>query len=224
MDPENIVAIVNWPSPKILFEVCSFHGLASFYRKFIRNFSEICTPMLDTIKKANQPFRWTDVEKRSFQLLKRRITERQILRLLDFENLFQYVMQQCKLNHKHAKWVEYLRSFTFVLKHISGQANKVADALSRRTLLLQESTVQVLDFEHLKYLYQIDTDFKESYEACQNPLVRDNSPWLDYNLQEKLLFRGGKLCIPHCLMSENIIREKHSGGLAAHFDIDKTFK
>ena len=136
----------------------------------------------------------------------------------------QYVMQQHKLNHKHAKWVEYLQSFNFILKHISGQANKVVDALSRKALLLQESTVQVLGFEHLQDLYQIDTDFKEAYEACQNPLVRDNSPWLDYNLQEKLMFKGGQLCIPDCSMRENIIREKHSGGLAGHFGMDKTLK
>eukprot|EP00253_Pinus_taeda_P002030 PITA_02030 len=135
--------------------------------------------------------------------------------------VLQYVMQQHKLNHKHAKRVEYLQSFTFVLKHISGQANKVADALSRRALLLQESMIQVLGFEHLKDLYQIDTDFKEAYEACQNPLLRNNSPWLDYNLQEKLLFRGGQLCIPDCSMRENIIREKHSGGLGGHFGIEK---
>ena len=133
-------------------------------------------------------------------------------------------MQQHKLNHKHAKWVEYLQSFTFVLKHISGQANKLADALSRKALLLQESTIQVLGFEHLKYLYQTDTDFKEAYEACQNPLVRDNSPWLDYNLQEKLLFRGGHLCILDCSMRENVTWEKHSGGLAGHFGIDKTLE
>jgi len=105
--------------------------------------------------------------------------------------VLQYVIQQHKLNHKHAKWVEYLQSFTFALKHISGQANKVVDALSRRALLLQESTIQVLDFEHLKDLYQTDADFKEAYEACQNPVLRNKSPWLDYNLQEELLFRGG---------------------------------
>ena len=111
-----------------------------------------------------------------------------------------------------------------MLKHISDQANKVVDALSRRALLLQESTIQVLGFENLKDLYQTDTDFKEAYEACQNPLLRNNGPWLDYNLQEKLLFKGGQLCIPDCLMRENIIREKQSGGLARHFDIDKTLE
>eukprot|EP00253_Pinus_taeda_P011532 PITA_11532 len=131
---------------------------------------------------------------------------------------------QHKLNHKHAKWVEYLQSFNFVLKHISEQANKVADTLSRKALLLQESTVQVLGFEHLRDLYKTDTDFREAYEACQNPLIRGNSPWLDYNIQEKLLFKGGQLCIPSCSMRENIIREKHSGGLAGHFGIDKTLE
>ena len=53
MDPKKIAAIINWPSPKILFEVRSFHGLASFYLEFIRNISEICEPMLDTKKKAS---------------------------------------------------------------------------------------------------------------------------------------------------------------------------
>jgi len=141
-----------------------------------------------------------------------------------FSNNFalQYIMQQHKLNQKHAKWLEYLQSFTFVLKHISGQANKVANALSKRSLTLQESAVQVLGFEHLKDLYETDVDFKEAYEAFQNPLLRDNSPFLDYNMQEGFFFKGGQLCILECSMRENLIQEKHSGGLAGHFGIDKT--
>lgn len=71
MDPEKVAAIVNWPSLKNLFEVSNFHGLASFYRKFIINFSEICAPMMSTLKKASQPFRWTKVVEQSFQLLKK---------------------------------------------------------------------------------------------------------------------------------------------------------
>jgi len=73
--------------------------------------------------------------------------------LFSDNSALQYVMQQHKLSHKHAKWIEYLQSFTFTLKHISGQANKVVDALSRRALLLQESSIQVMEFEHLKDLY-----------------------------------------------------------------------
>jgi hypothetical protein len=56
MDLEKIEVIKDWPSPKSMFEVQSFHGLASFYRKFIRNFSGISAPMMDTVKKRHKSF------------------------------------------------------------------------------------------------------------------------------------------------------------------------
>lgn len=57
--PENVRAIVDWPSPKNIFEVRSLHGLASFYGKFIKNFCKMSAPIVETIKKEKQPFWWT---------------------------------------------------------------------------------------------------------------------------------------------------------------------
>jgi hypothetical protein len=92
----------------------------------------------------------------------------------------QFVSQQEKLNQKHAKWVEYMHNFTFVIKHILGTANKVADALSRKCLLLQEFRVKTLGFENPKDMYVGDADFREAYEVAENPVLRDWSPWLEY--------------------------------------------
>jgi len=116
-----------------------------------------------------------------------------------------------------------MQNFTFVIKHISGSANKVADALSRRCLIMKEFKVETLGFEHLKEMYGENEDFKEAYEACVNPLLRDRSPWMEYLFQDGLLFKGSKLCIPKCSMRDYLLKEKHSGGLVGHFGHDKTF-
>jgi hypothetical protein len=88
MDPYKVEVIKNWPSPKNIFEVRSFHGLASFYQKFIRNFSGISAAMMDTVKKRHKYFHWTEKAEKSFNLLKRKITEQLVLVLPDFQKTF----------------------------------------------------------------------------------------------------------------------------------------
>jgi hypothetical protein len=75
MDPEKLKSIKEWPSPKSMFEVRSFHGLTSFYRNFIRDFSGICAPMMDTVKKKHKYFKWTEEAEKSFNIMKEKITE-----------------------------------------------------------------------------------------------------------------------------------------------------
>ena len=42
-------------------------------------------------------------------------------------------------------------------------------------------------------------------------------------IQYVLLFKGFQLCIPKCSMRENMLKEKHSGGIARYFGHNKTF-
>jgi hypothetical protein len=89
MDHEKVKAIREWSSPKKAFEVRSFHGLASFYRNFIRNFSGISAQMMDIVKKRHKSFKWTEEAEKSFNILKEKITEQSIMVLPDFGKTFQ---------------------------------------------------------------------------------------------------------------------------------------
>ena len=73
-----------------------------------------------------------------------------------------YIDSQPKLNKKHAKWVEFLQNFTFVIKHTSGKANKVVGELSSINLILQDFQVSTLGFEGLKEMFRDDANFKDA--------------------------------------------------------------
>ena len=50
MDPSKIEVILSWLVPKSLHDVKGFHALASFYRRFIKNFSSLIAPVTEFLK------------------------------------------------------------------------------------------------------------------------------------------------------------------------------
>lgn len=72
-DEAKIEKVTNWPVPRNLTETRGFVGLASFYKKFIRNFSYIARP-LTLLTRKNQPFIWTTECQNAFNLLKQKLT------------------------------------------------------------------------------------------------------------------------------------------------------
>ena len=126
-----------------------------------------------------------------------------------------YIQGQHKLNPRHAKWVEYLQSFHFMIHHKAGKLNKGADELSRRYLLSVLST-KVLGFEIRKGMYPTDEDFKELHEKCSK-----HAHGL-FHLEEGFLFKGSRLCSRKCGFSELLVQELHEGALAGHLGVEKT--
>ena len=287
-DPSKVQAFLDWPVPSNVHEVRSFHGLASFYRRFIKNFSSIMAPLTECTK--NGPFLWSKAAQDAFETIKRKLTEALVLRLPDFEQPFKvacdashvgvggvlsqqghpiafyseklndtwrrystydlelyaiiqslkywphylihrefvlytdhdslrYINSQKRLNARHARWVDFLQQFSFVLKHKAVVENRVADALSRKTHLLASLAVEVTGFEELKQHYHTDPDFGTIHGHISIGSTQEHPK---YTLIDMYLFYDSRLWLPKTSIREFVILELHSGGLAGHFGRDKT--
>ena len=78
VDPTKIEVVVNWTPPRNVIEVRSFLGLAGYYRRFVRGFSVIASPLSKLLRKGIK-FEWTDKCQNSFEQLKGMLVEAPIL-------------------------------------------------------------------------------------------------------------------------------------------------
>src|SRR3954467_8011457 len=86
--PERIQAILDRSPPKTVKQVRSFLGLASYCRRFVKNFSKIAKPLTELLKK-DKKFLWTSKCEESFQELKRRLTSAPVLAPPDTKKNFE---------------------------------------------------------------------------------------------------------------------------------------
>jgi hypothetical protein len=78
VDPGKVKEVLEWKPPMSVSEVQSFLGLASYYRRFIPNFSKITKPIVELLKKGNK-YVWSNVCDEAFKHLKKLLTTSPIL-------------------------------------------------------------------------------------------------------------------------------------------------
>lgn len=80
-----IMAVEQFPKPRNVHEVRQFIGLASYFRKYIKDFATIARPLTDLTRK-NIPWCWKEEQEESFSRLKEALIQRPLLALYDPTN------------------------------------------------------------------------------------------------------------------------------------------
>jgi hypothetical protein len=84
VDLAKVKAIMEWPVPTNVLEVRSFMGLAGYYQRFVKGFSNIANPITE-LQKKNKKFVWTEKCVEAFRRLKELLTTSPILKVPDMD-------------------------------------------------------------------------------------------------------------------------------------------
>nr|GEX47094.1 reverse transcriptase domain-containing protein [Tanacetum cinerariifolium] len=168
VDKAKFDVIAKLPHPTTVKGIRSFLGHASFYRRFIKDFSKIAWPMNRLLKK-DTPFFFSKECVEFFQTLKRKLTEAPILIAPDRDFPFElmcdasdFAIDHSALKYLFAKkdskarllhWVLLLQEFTFKVVDTKGAENIAANHLSR----LENPHQNVLDPKEINESFPLET-------------------------------------------------------------------
>jgi hypothetical protein len=86
MEAQKIQAVLDWPLLRTVRAVQGFLGLAGYYRRFIKDYDAIATPLTALLRKDS--FRWSPEAEKAFRTLQRALTTAPVLQLPDFTKDF----------------------------------------------------------------------------------------------------------------------------------------
>ena len=208
-EPAKIETVKNFPRPHNVKTTRSFIGLASYYRKFIKNFAGLASPLHDLLKK-DQKFVWGPNQESAFLALKEALTTPPVLRHPDFSKTFilstdastrslSYILQQrdeegklqpCMYGARslHGSELSYCISEIECLAILSG-VRAYANYLSNRHFIIQADNISLTYLKSLKNahgrllrwsLYFQTFDYSIEHVAGTKNVPSDDQSRLDY--------------------------------------------
>ncbi|GJZ17327.1 reverse transcriptase domain-containing protein [Tanacetum coccineum] len=186
VDKAKVDVIAMLPHPTTVKGVRSFLCHASFYRRFIKDFSKISQPMTHLLEK-NTPFIFFDDCIQAFQTLKKKLTEAPILIAPDWDLPFELMCDasdfaivytdNSALKYLFAKkdskarllwWVLLFQEFNFNVIDKKGAENLTADHLSR----LENPYENVLDPKEVNENFPLETLNMATSHGDSNQMIR----------------------------------------------------
>jgi hypothetical protein len=132
----------------------------------------------------------------------------------DHESL-KHIRGQAKLNQRYAKWVEFIKTFPYIIKHKKGKENVIVDTLSRRYTMLCQLDHKFFGLEYIKELYAMDVDFKDAYEIC-----REGERGINMCCMTVFCTMLAS-CVPASSVHLLFLQEAHRGDLLGYFGVKK---
>ena len=87
LDPDKVAAVKDYPVPTNVKELRAFLGLSGYYRRFVKSYANIATPLYHLTSKG-VPFEWSTDYKTAFEHLKSALISPPILAYPDYERPF----------------------------------------------------------------------------------------------------------------------------------------
>ena len=84
MQKEKVERVLNWLAPRNIKEVQKFLGLVNYYRRFIKDFAKIATPLYILVRKK-QKWKWKKEQEEVFRKLKAMFTTEPVLAIPDID-------------------------------------------------------------------------------------------------------------------------------------------
>ncbi|KAA3483284.1 DNA/RNA polymerases superfamily protein [Gossypium australe] len=219
VDPSKISAVIDWKPPRNVSEVRSFLGLAGYYRRFVKGFSMISTPMTRLLQKDVR-FEWSEKCQQSFDQLKALLTEALVLVQPESGKKF-VIYSDALLNGLGCVLMQEGKAVAYASRQLKPHEKNYLThdlelaailALSDDGLILVELKAKPVFLQQICEAQKCDSELKAKRVQCES--TSDSEYQIGYD--DCLMFRDRIYVPKNPEFIRKSLYEAHSGCLSVH--------